>query len=257
MSLPRDARLGLLARREDVGDDGLVGERERLAELALQVARAREQVRLEHGDDPSVLAALGGGQRGRDLGGVVGVVVHHEHAGVAAELLEAARGAAERREVRRRVGRRDAGVSQDGQGRERVEDVVLARHPQAHPGELDAALAHRELAAAVVDARHLRAQVAGLDADASPRRARVCAASSSPPLPATRTSRPVGEAAGRRSGGRRRARRRGSRSWRDGRAPRCRRPPPRGAGRAGCRRSRRPRPRATRPGRRRRWSRCR
>jgi hypothetical protein len=57
-------------------------------------------------------------------------------------------------------------VAQDGEGGKSVEDVVLARHAQRHPGELFATVEHAELAAAVVDARHLGAQVAGADADA-------------------------------------------------------------------------------------------
>ena len=50
--LAADARLRLFARREDLGDDGLVGQRQGAPELALQVAGAGEQVRLEDGDDP-------------------------------------------------------------------------------------------------------------------------------------------------------------------------------------------------------------
>ena len=76
-SVARHARHRLLARRIDLGEEHGVGARERLAELAREVARARVQVRLERGDD-----AGGPGTRARaaasvarDLGRVVRVVV--------------------------------------------------------------------------------------------------------------------------------------------------------------------------------------
>ena len=95
--LARDAGLGLLAGREDVGDDGFVGHGQRPSELALQVARAREQVGLKDGDDPPVGAAPGGLERSRDLGRVMRVVVDHDDAVVATDLLKAPSGAAEGR----------------------------------------------------------------------------------------------------------------------------------------------------------------
>ena len=133
---------------------------------------------------------LRGRERGRDLRGVVRVVVDDLHTAVLALELVAAGGAAERQQVRRRVLRRDPGVAQHRERRERVEHVVLARHPQLHPGErLAAPVAQGEDAAAVVDTLDLGAQVAA-PMPTTRTRAGVCAARASPPLPATSTSRP-------------------------------------------------------------------
>jgi hypothetical protein len=41
--LAADARLGLLTRGEDLGDDRIVGKRKRTAELTMQVQEAREK----------------------------------------------------------------------------------------------------------------------------------------------------------------------------------------------------------------------
>ena len=130
-------------------------------------------MRLEDGDDPAVVALHGGGQGRRDLGGMVGVVVHHEHAVVDAEPLEAPGGAAERSQMRRRRRRPHARVAEHGQSGQGVEDVVLAWNAQRHPGELRLSRAHDELAAGVVDAVHSGLQVAGADPDAHDGRRRV------------------------------------------------------------------------------------
>ena len=155
--------LGLLACREDVGDDRLVGHRQSCAELALQVTGAREEMRLEDGDDALVGAARRRLQRRGDLGGMVGVVVDDDHSGGATDLLEAACGAAERSEMRRRLGQSDAGVSEGGERRQRVHHVVFAGYAQLDAPQALAALAHDELAAAIVGALDVGPIVAGAD----------------------------------------------------------------------------------------------
>ena len=162
--LAAHARLGLLARREDVGDDGLVGEGQRLAELALQVARAREEVRLEDGDHTSVGACLGSLQRGGDLSRVVGVVVDDHDAVAAPQLLVATGGAAEGGQVGRRLVEAHTGVRERAERGQRVEHVVLARHAQLDAPQPLAALAHDERTAAVVDALDVGREIAAIDA---------------------------------------------------------------------------------------------
>ena len=53
------ARDRLLARAVDVGDDRLIGGEQRAAELLGLIARARVEVRLEHGVDAPVAEAPG------------------------------------------------------------------------------------------------------------------------------------------------------------------------------------------------------
>ena len=102
-SLPVTAAIGLLAGEVDVGDDDVVGRGERRGELACEVARPRDEVRLEeHPQPPARERLAGGGDRRRDLGRVVGVVVDDRHAPDPRDL-EAAAGAREATERRRSV----------------------------------------------------------------------------------------------------------------------------------------------------------
>ena len=79
-----------LARRVDVEHDHHVGKRERAAELAVQVERARVEVGLEGGDQALRRKLARRPQRGLDLGRVMGVVVDDARAVAGADRLEAA-----------------------------------------------------------------------------------------------------------------------------------------------------------------------
>ena len=159
--LASDAGLGLFASREDVGDDGLVGHRQGPSELALQVARAREQMRLKDGDDPPVGAAARRLEGGRDLGRVMRVVVDHDHAVAATDLLVAPRRAAEPGKLGRRLVEAHADMSENGERGERVQHVVLTGHAQGDAAEPLTPAAHREDAALVVGTLDLGDQVGG------------------------------------------------------------------------------------------------
>ena len=96
----------LLARRIDLGQKDHIRRGERRAELAREVARAREEVRLKRDDDPTLgIRDARRRERRRDLRRVVRVVVDHDHAARFAEPLEATLDTRERREARRHLRR--------------------------------------------------------------------------------------------------------------------------------------------------------
>src|SRR5688572_21087946 len=98
--LPADARDRLLARGVDLHDHRGVRGRERRSEISSDVNRARVEVRLEEDDETAVGERAGGGDRGRELGRVMGVVVDEEHAPGAPVRLQPPTGASEAGERR-------------------------------------------------------------------------------------------------------------------------------------------------------------
>ena len=80
---------------------------------------------------------LGGGEGGADLGGVMAVVVHHEHAPRLAPDLEAALHAREAGERLLDSVERHLEVEPHRDGGERVEHVVAARAPGSPTGPSD------------------------------------------------------------------------------------------------------------------------
>src|SRR5713226_8498755 len=83
-------------------------------------------MRLEHGDDPTLEASLGGGQRRADLDGVVTVVIDDDHASHLAAYLEAALDAGETGQRLLDREERNLEIEPDTDGGQRVEDVVPA-----------------------------------------------------------------------------------------------------------------------------------
>ena len=135
----RHARNRRLTGRVDVGQHDFIGGAQRRAELAHQLAGASVAVRLEHDDDAPVDAGAGGGDDGGDLGRVMTVVVYDHDAVFFPEALESPLGALELRQ-RGGDGREgDADLEADGHGRERVQQVVPARHLQAQLAQFDVA----------------------------------------------------------------------------------------------------------------------
>ena len=95
---PAHAGHRLLPRGVDLGHEHQVGRGERLPHRIAMGDRARVEVRLEDGDEPSPRKRLPRGrQRGRELGRMVSVVVHHRDTTVLAEPLEPAAHAARMR----------------------------------------------------------------------------------------------------------------------------------------------------------------
>ena len=128
--LPAHIRVRLLARAVDLGDGDHVGRRERRRELTDEVTSARVEVRLE--EDEHAAAVANRVDRGRDLGGMVRVVVEHRHAADLPVRLEAAAGAGELRQMGTRFFGRDAGQLERRERGGGIAPVVLARH-----GELE------------------------------------------------------------------------------------------------------------------------
>src|SRR5918995_4936253 len=87
-----DARLGHLTGAVDLGDEHGVGRGERGAELPVEGTGTGVTVGLEDGDHPSIPwhGGPGGGERGRELGRMVGVVVDDAHFRLLSFELEAA-----------------------------------------------------------------------------------------------------------------------------------------------------------------------
>ena len=98
MSAPVTPGTGSSRAGVDVHDDDVVGQGERLAELLGEMLGAAVQMRLEDDDQPAAARDLpGSGQRGAQLGRMVGVVVEDADAARLALELEPAAGAGERR----------------------------------------------------------------------------------------------------------------------------------------------------------------
>ena len=132
--------------------------RERGAELVQQLLGAAVAMRLEHRHHAPIDPRLGGGENGGDLGRVMAVVVHDQHAVTSPRVWKrrsAPRNSAERRGDR---SERHTEFETDGRRRERVEQVVTARHVQARASP-------RVVVASVRTALHDRARRAeGLQA---------------------------------------------------------------------------------------------
>ena len=96
-------------------------------------------MRLEHDDQPPLEPGAGGGDDRRDLGRVVAVVVDDQDAAGLAEQLEAALGAAELGQRRGDGLEAQPELEADGDGGERVQQVVAARHGQPQRAQLAAA----------------------------------------------------------------------------------------------------------------------
>ncbi len=133
--LDRDARDRLLARGVDVGQHDLVGVLQRRPECLHQLLRARVAVRLEGDDEPPAERGARGGEHRRDLGRVMAVVVHHEHAARLAVPLESTFGALELAERRGDALELDAQAVGRGHRGERVLEVVAAGHAELELAE--------------------------------------------------------------------------------------------------------------------------
>ena len=129
-SLDRHARQRVLARRVDVGEHDLVGQRQRRTKLVQQLRGARIPVRLEHAHDAARAGSSRRAQHGRDLGRVVTVVVDDGDPACLAFALEPALGATKLRQGRRDGRKRHVQLQADADRGERVEHVVAARHLQ-------------------------------------------------------------------------------------------------------------------------------
>ena len=245
---PGNCPSALLAGRVDVEHHDLVGERERAAELAVHVQRARVEVGLEGGDQPRRLERAGGPQGRLDLGRMMGVVV-----------VDRARRRACPRYSKRRAGRPEA---RERRGRSREVAARRARRRRARPARsgrcarrAPAARRPRDLAAVAAATREL---AAARRSGGRPSRGELAAGR----CRTRRCARPGGTAAGAPLPDDRRAvlgqpREElverplevapPTRRWCGGRARRSSRPrsPARGAGTSG--RTRRPRPPATPP----------
>src|SRR5205814_1077602 len=123
----RDTGLGRLPGGVDVGQDDDVGVTEGVAEVAPEPRRAAVAVGLEDGDDAGPLPLPGGGQRGLDLAGEVGVVVDQRDAVDLALELEAPGHAGEAAERRPDGVEGDADLDGQGGGAGGVAGVVPAR----------------------------------------------------------------------------------------------------------------------------------
>ena len=257
-----DAVDRLLARRVDRRDDRHVGDAQRLAELAREVARAREEMRLEERDDATVgIAAARGVERRADLGRMMRVVVDDDRAEVVAEDLEAAVDAEELRQRGARSSRpgcRGARPTRDR--RERVQHVVLARDEEleeADAGDFEATCRDRGTRGSTARRSARLGEAVGDQSSSlrvverSRRRHARRLVDSQTRVPMSGSSSPRDDATPppSRSPGRCGTLRRWprtSRSTRDG-PPRCSSPPrPRGGDGGTCARTRRPRRRGRR-----------
>src|SRR5437667_165332 len=126
----RDTGTGLLTRCVDVQDDEDVGLVEGGEELLAQVMSARIPMRLKYGDEPTLEASLGGGQRRADLGGMVTVIVDDGHAARLAAYLEASLHAGETGQRLLDRVERNLEIEPDADGGEGIEDVVAAGNLQ-------------------------------------------------------------------------------------------------------------------------------
>ena len=93
-------------------------------------------MRLKHHDHAAVQAGACGGDDRGDLGGMVAVVVHHHDAARFTAQLKAPFGAAELLEPARNFGERHADFEPDGDGPERIHQVVASGHAQVQFAEI-------------------------------------------------------------------------------------------------------------------------
>ena len=144
--LGNDVGGGEIAQRGAAGIEHLQHEdmvlrpqhlREGLDEIPAQEARGSVAVRLIDGEHAGA-PRLRGAERGGDLVGVVGEVVHHLHAARGADGLEAAADALEGGERPDHVRKRHIEAARRGDGRERVQDIVAAGDRQREGDVLDA-----------------------------------------------------------------------------------------------------------------------
>ena len=133
--LAADAGQWFLAGRIDVGDKELVHVAKTGAELLFQKLRAAVAVRLEEADDAFGVEPLGCGQCGGDFAGVVAVVVHHGEALAAVADFKAALGPTEAAQRVLDGLERDTATRGQGDGCERVGDIVLARNAEGGRAE--------------------------------------------------------------------------------------------------------------------------
>src|SRR5262249_23624662 len=115
-------------------------------EFLAQVVGARIAMRLEHGDEPTVEASLGGGQRRADLGRMVTIIVDDGHPARLAAYLEAALDAGETGQRLLHRMERNLEIEPEADGGERVEDVVPAGNLQRAFAELLSAMDDLEAA---------------------------------------------------------------------------------------------------------------
>ena len=140
--------LGALARRIHVEHSDHIGVRQRLAELAGEHRGARVEVRLKHRHQSPRCQRARSTERGRDLGGVMGVIVDHNRpAGGVPDALKAPAGSAKACEARDRALLVHPGQPCRLQRGGRVERVVGAGHrqPDLVSAPLESASRHRSV----------------------------------------------------------------------------------------------------------------
>src|SRR5439155_14261939 len=126
--LPAHARDRLLTGTIDLGHGDDVCRGEHGSELTGEMARAREEMRLEEDEDAAALPTLADGRdRGLDLGRMVRIVVEQGDTAHLAALFQTASRTGERGDVRGCVIRRDADELERGERGRGVAPVVLAR----------------------------------------------------------------------------------------------------------------------------------
>ena len=133
---------------------------ERRREFLEQVLRPREPVRLEQHYQPPAPSVLCCGESRLDLGRMVAVVVHHQHAAFFTQHLEPPLDSLEPGERLVNVRERHAQLQPDGDRRQRVPDVMDTRHRDFEPAQRLAAQSRRELGDADVEL-HVRAYQVG------------------------------------------------------------------------------------------------
>jgi hypothetical protein len=148
-----------LTRAVDVGQQELVRAGQRGRELVQEIARARVAVGLERDDQPAAVEARGG-DRGRQLGRMVAVVVDDQHLGHLAADREAPVDALEAGQRLAGGGERHAQEVGHAERGQRVARVVNARHANAHLAVRLAADADAEARAARPGVDYLAAPVA-------------------------------------------------------------------------------------------------
>src|SRR5690554_6094301 len=119
---------GLLARSKDVSDEDDISAIERANKIVKTVSRARIAMRLKRHDDATTKRRLRRRERHLDLGRMVRIIVDHRHAVDLADDGETALNPFEGLERARDDLMGDAKLIRDGDGGERVEHIMIARH---------------------------------------------------------------------------------------------------------------------------------